>query len=297
MTKSWLVGIGMLAVMVALLVPATPVAAQEATAADITAEIDGDYGPHLPPKVYAPETYGTQVDLLIDVLHIFMVLLFVPWGIFFVYCLVRFRQRSGQRALIEPVKAKVSKYAEIGVAAFEAALLIGLAIPVWGSIKTDFPGEDKNPQHVRVVAEQFAWNFRYAGDDGVFGKAGPQFIDMATNILGIDPSDPHGADDIVSGELHIVQDRPVIAEITSKDVIHSFFIPVLRVKQDAIPGMRIPVWFQAAKSGNYEIACAQLCGNNHYSMRALMVIHKTQADMDAWLESAKPEAFDEDELD
>ena len=133
----------------------------------------------------------------------------------------------------------------------------------------------------------------------MFGRAGPQFIDMATNILGIDPDDEYGADDIVSGELHVVAGRPVIAQVTSKDVIHSFSIPVLRLKQDTIPGMRIPVWFQTKDdaAGNYEVACAQLCGNNHYTMRALMVIHATQEEADAWLESEKPEEFDEDEFD
>jgi cytochrome c oxidase subunit 2 len=228
-----------------------------------------------------------------------MVLLFVAWGVFFVYCLLKFRQRSGHRAVIDPIKAKVSKWAEIGVAVFEAALLIGLAIPVWASVKRDFPSDtgDAPAQHVRVVAEQFAWNFHYPGPDGAFGRTGPQFINMATNILGRDPSDPHGADDVVSGELHIVKDRPVIAEITSKDVIHSFFLPVMRVKQDAVPGMRIPVWFKAALTGNYEVACAQLCGNNHYSMRALMAVHGTQQEFDAWLESKRPVEFDEDELD
>ena len=281
----------------ALLAGATSVLAQESAAAPMfDVKITGEYGPFMPPDV---STTGHRADYLINILHWFMGLLFVGWGAFFTYCLVKFRQRPGHQANAVPIKAKVSKYSEIGVAIFEAVLLIGLSIPVWAEVKEGFPEEKDNPQHVRVVAEQFAWNFHYPGPDGVFGRAGPQFIDMATNILGIDPDDEYGADDIVSGELHVVAGRPVIAQVTSKDVIHSFSIPVLRLKQDTIPGMRIPVWFQTKDdaAGNYEVACAQLCGNNHYTMRALMVIHATQEEADAWLESEKPEEFDEDEFD
>ena len=102
---------------------------------------------------------------------------------------------------------------------------------------------------------------------------------------------------MVSGAPHFPMGRPIIAELSSKDVIHSLNLLVLRVKQDVIPGMRIPVWFEASGSGNYEVACAQLCGNNHYSMRALMVIHESQQDFDEWLESKRPEEFDEEEFD
>lgn len=289
----------LVAAVVAALGIASPAMAQDATAAEISVEIDGDYGPHMPPAVYAHD-YARKGDLLIEILHYFMLLLFVGWGIFFVYCLFRFRQRPGHQAISVPIKGKVSKWLEIGICVFEGALLIGLSIPVWAEVKNQLPTEEDNPMRVRVVAEQFAWNFHYSGPDGVFGKAAPQHIDMATNILGIDPDDPNGQDDLTSGELHFPVGRKVIAEITSKDVIHSFSVQVLRVKQDAIPGMRIPVWFEAAKAGNYEVACAQLCGNNHYSMKALMAIHETQAEFDSWFETAYEEAnaeFDEDELD
>ena len=127
------------------------------------------------------------------------------------------------------------------------------------------------------------------------GKIAPEYIDPADNPLGIDPNDPKGLDDLYASELHFPVQRPVIAELTSKDVIHSFSIPVLRVKQDVIPGMRIPVWFRAKETGNYEIACSQLCGNNHYSMRALMTIHDSEDAFEQWLVEQIPEIFDEDE--
>jgi len=271
-----------------------PVLAQSAPERSGT-QIDGEYGPWLPPNI-AGQDYAHKGDLLINVLHVFMLLLFVGWAIFLVYCLVRFRARDGHRANPSPVKGKISKYAEIGVALFEGALLIGISIPVWATVKEDLP-LDKDPVHVRVIAEQFQWNFHYPGPDGKFGPTSAELVNTATNPVGVDRSHPDGADDIVVGEFHIPVNRPVIAQIGSKDVIHSFFVPVLRVKQDAIPGMRIPMWFQANKTGNYEVACAQLCGNNHYSMRAVMVV-ETAEEFAAWVteKSAPPEEFDEDDL-
>ncbi len=267
--------------------------AQAATPKDTT-KITGEYGPHLPPDVSVD---GHRIDQMIDVLHWFMGVLFVGWGVFFTFCLVRFRQRPGHKANSVPVKAKASKYAEIGVAAFEAFLLIGLSVPVWAAARAQPPKAEDNPLRVRVVAEQFAWNFHYPGADGVFGRTNPTMVNTATNILGLDKTDPAAADDISSGVLVLPVGRPIICDITSKDVIHSFFIPVMRVKQDAIPGMRVPVWFTAkedAAGGVYEVACAQLCGNNHYSMRALMKL-MTPADFEAWaVESSKPPAEFED---
>jgi len=256
-------------------------------------QISGEYGPFLPTDV---SEHGYQIDRLIHVMHWFMGVLFVGWGVFFMYCLIRFRQRSGHLASCDLIKAKPSKYSEIGVAIFEAVILVGFAMPVWASVKLDLPKPEDNPARVRVLAEQFAWNFHYPGADGKYGKIGPQFVNTATNPLGLDPSDPDGQDDVYSGELHLPVGRAAIAEISSKDVIHSFFIPVLRVKQDAIPGMRIPVWFKPKKdgAGTYEVACAQLCGNNHYSMRALLYL-ESEEKFNAWMaeKSAPPEEFED----
>lgn len=272
--------------------------AQAVAPKDPSVKIDGEYATglgngFLPTNV---SEHGGQIDRLIHVMHGFMAVLFIAWGIFFVYCLLRFRQRSGHRASCELIKAKPSKYAEIGVAIFEAVLLIGFAMPVWASVKTQLPKPEENPINVRVLAEQFAWNFHYPGADGKFGKTAPEHVNTATNPLGLDRSDPHAADDVYAGELHLPAGKPVIAELASKDVIHSFFIPVMRVKQDTIPGMRIPIWFKskADSAGTYEIACAQLCGNNHYSMRAVLYL-ESEEKYNAWLaaKSAPPVEFEE----
>jgi cytochrome c oxidase subunit 2 len=268
----------------------------EAAAPQITAPITGEYGPHLPTDI---SVHGYRVDRLIHFMHAFMIVLFVGWGIYFVMCLVRYREGAGRPASYDLIKAKPSKWAEYGVIIIEAVFLFALTMPVWASIKNDLPTETEKPVRLRVLAEQFAWNFHYPGPDGKFGKTAPEFVNTATNPAGRDLSDKDGQDDLVSGEMHIPVNVPVICDITSKDVIHSFFVPVLRVKQDAIPGMRIPIWFQTKPGtmGNYEIACAQLCGNNHYSMKALMVVEPSREAFEAWVaEKSKKEIFDESEL-
>lgn len=206
------------------------------------------YGRWYPPQL---SEHGAAIDQLIDVLHVFMAVLFIGWGIFFIHCLLSYRQRAGHNARYEPVKGKVSKYAEIGVAIFEAFLLVGLSMPVWAKYKNDPPKKDDRLE-VRVVAEQFQWDFHYAGKDGQFGKTDASLI-SASNPLGLRSDDPHGEDDIVMvNEFHIPVDKPIYLRLTSKDVIHSFDIPTMRVKQDVIPGMEIPIWFKALPDATTE---------------------------------------------
>ena len=230
--------------------------------------------------------HGYRVDQLINVVHIFMAILFVGWGIFFVYCLSAFRQRPGHRANPELIHAKTSKYAEIGVAIFEAVLLLGFSMPVWAAYKHQ-PPKPAEALQVRVIAQQFAWNFHYAGPDGIFGKTDAKYIDETANPVGLDPNDPHGSDDIITiNNLHVIKDKPVIVRLSSKDVIHSFSVPVMRAKQDVIPGLAIPIWFEPTETGEWDIGCAQLCGNNHFKMAGRIIVH-TQADFDKWVESQK----------
>lgn len=274
----------------AVVAPVLPAFAQ-AVAPVSDQKIDGEYGPT---GITLASKEGHGIDSLINVMHIFMAVIFVGWGIFFVYCLLKFRARPDHRANPTPVKAKASKYSEIAVALFEAAVLVGFSIPIWRTARAEPPKAEDNPFRVRVVGEQFAWNFHYPGVDGKFGRTDPRLVNTATNVLGIDKTDPAAADDVTHGELHLPVNRPAIIDITSKDVIHSFFLPVMRVKQDAIPGMRVPVWFTPNKEGTYEVACAQLCGNNHYSMRALMFI-QSQQDFDKWMADrlAPPAEFED----
>jgi cytochrome c oxidase subunit II len=199
---------------------------------------------HLPIDASA---HGPQIDNMIVIVHWLMFLLFVGWAIYFVYVLVRFRK--GRNPVADPVGARshFSSYVEIGVAIFEAVLLVGFSIPIWSNVVNAFP-EEKDAVVIHVVAEQFAWNVLYPGPDGKFGR---QDIHLITpeNPLGIDRNDPDAKDDIATiNQLNLPVGKPVIIYLTSKDVIHSLNLPLFRVKQDAIPGERIPLWFTPVKT-------------------------------------------------
>jgi len=142
----------------------------------------------------------------------------------------------------------------------------------------------KNVLMVEVTAQQFVWNIRYAGPDGRFGRTDPKLInDAQVNYIGLDAKDPASRDDVLTQNLMAVPvNRPVQVILRTKDVTHSFFVPPLRVKQDAVPGMAIRVHFTATKEGQYEIACAELCGMQHYKMRGLLLV-MPDADYQAWL--------------
>ncbi|MBO6573891.1 MAG: hypothetical protein JJ896_00620 [Rhodothermales bacterium] len=222
--------------------------------------------------------HAAEIDFMMSLVHWLMALLFVGWGAYFIYVLFRFRRGRNPVANYDGADGKWSKYQEMGVILAEAALLVGFAFPLYGFIKNDFPTAQDAPFRVDVVAEQFAWNVHYPGEDGEFGRRVPELVDTVRNPLGLDDSDPASADDVVSvNELHLPVDRPVILNLSSKDVIHSFGVPQLRVKQDAIPGLIIPMWFRPNVEGEYEIACAQLCGLSHYRMKGYVTVESEEA--------------------
>jgi len=236
-----------------------------------------EYGWWLPPNV---SVHGGEIDATINLLHWFMLVLFVGWMGFIVYCLVRFRERPDHVAVYEPISGTLYKWIVGGVAAAEAVLLIAIDGPAWAKIKTAFPQQDA--MVVRVVAEQFKWLFHYPGQDGIFGRTGVEFY-ADDNPAGLDFDDDNGIDDITVRGLHFPYGRPVIARLTTKDVIHSFKIPVMRVTQDLIPGMEIPIWFEAKSGGVFQLGCAQLCGLGHYEMKATVTI-ESQEDFQLWLD-------------
>jgi cytochrome c oxidase subunit 2 len=233
----------------------------------------------LPPLA---STHGGQIDHMIGIVHWLMLVLFVGWGAFFAYTIIRFRKSRHGAANYTGVTGHYSTYLEGAVAIFEAVLIIGFAIPLWAERVNAFPPTTESTV-VRVVAQQFNWNIHYPGPDGVFGRTDIHLVNEDTNPLGLDLSDPNAKDDIWTiNQLHLPVDKPVLIYLSSKDVVHSFSLPVMRVKQDAIPGEVIPVWFVPNKMGEYEIACAQLCGLGHYKMRGYLTI-ETQQQFDAWL--------------
>ena len=179
------------------------------------------------------------------------------------------------------VKSHTSSYLEVSVAIVEAVLLIGFAIPAWATRVNEFPAETDSTI-VHVIAKQFEWHIHYPGPDGMFGRKDISLI-TPTNAIGLDRSDPYAVDDIATiNQLNLPVDKPVIVRLTTQDVIHSFAISTLRVKQDAIPGMEIPVWFVPTVAGDYEINCSQLCGLGHYRMRGFVKI-QTEEEFEAFL--------------
>jgi cytochrome c oxidase subunit 2 len=227
-------------------------------------------------------THAGEIDHMISLVHWLMFILFVGWGIFFIYVLFRFRKGANPRASYTGAKGKLSKGLEIGIVVVEMVLLIFYAIPAWAKRVQNFPSESEAVV-VRVIGEQFAWNVHYHGPDGKFGRTRPELV-SADNPIGLDRSDPDAKDDVTTiNQLNLPVDRPVLVHLTSKDVIHSFGLYEMRVKQDAIPGLSIPVWFIPNRIGDYEIACSQLCGLGHFRMRGFVTI-QSQADFQKWFD-------------
>ena len=241
--------------------------------------------------------HGADIDRVVVFVHWFMLVLFVGWISFFAVALVRFRRSRHPVPDYHGVTSHRNTYVEIGVVIVEAVLLLGFSIPLWADRVDEFPPE-KEATVVRVVAQQFAWNVHYPGPDGVFGRSDVKLVDEAANPIGLDRSDPAAKDDLTTvNQLHVPVGKPVIVHLSSKDVIHSFGVAEFRVKQDAIPGLEIPLWWvptvttaeMRERSGKpadwtYEIACAQLCGLGHSTMRGFVTVETPEA-YQAWIDA------------
>ena len=278
-------------------------------------------------------SHGLMIDNMISWVHWVMLILFVGWGIYLTIAVIKFSAKLNPKADYHGVQSHFSKYVEYGVIIVEAFLLIGLSIPLYAQLKTTLPN-DNDVHHVRIIAQQFAWNIHYPGSDGKFGKTNIKLVDEESNPIGLDRNSPFGADDFVTiNQMHLPVNKQVMIHLSSKDVIHSFGIPEMRIKQDAVPGMTIPFFFTPTMTssefldkikgterfnpkGNYgfdkeiweklkdkskkefrgyQIACAQLCGNSHYTMRGFVTID-TESEYNVWL-SEQVENIEEEEDD
>jgi len=263
------------------------------------------------PSVSA-STQGPQIDNIISIVHWLMLVLFVGWGAYFIFTLIKFRASKNPKADYKGVRNHYSSYIEGLVAVIEVALLFGFAFPIWASRVNDVPKGNEVVQ-IRVIGQQYLWNFHYPGPDGVFGKTSVNLVDEAENPIGLDRDDSFAKDDVYVPQMHIPVNTPINVSLSTKDVIHNFKLPELRVSQDAIPGMQVPIYFKAtmtseeflaklegtAREGmGYEIACAQLCGNSHYRMKGYMTVHKEE-DYNNWLieEAEYIDSGDEDDWD
>lgn len=210
-------------------------------------------------------THGHDIDRLFKIILGITGTIFVAVELVLVYFMFKFDGKEGRKGTY----IHGHHTAEIVWTAIPAVILIYIAVAqfsTWKEVKfTDnFP---KAPLHAQVLAGQFEWRISYPGADG-------KIETKTDNVESVN-------------DLHVVKDKPAIIRLMSRDVLHSFFLPNLRIKQDAVPGMTIPLWFQATEAGNFDLACAELCGWGHYKMKGRLVVHKDQADFDAWLAQTK----------
>ena len=158
--------------------------------------------------------------------------------------------------------------------------LLAMGAKTWAGVQ--FVAAPRDAVPIEVLARQFAWNFRYPGPDKRFGRTDISLINEAAgNPFGVDDADPASYDDIFSATLRIPAGKPVNLALRSLDVIHSFFVRELRVKQDLVPGMQIPLHFIADVPGTYEVPCAELCGLGHHQMRTTVIV-MPPSEFEAW---------------
>ena len=229
--------------------------------------------------------HAAEIDIIMLLVHSLMLALAVGWGGVFVYTLIRFRRSRQPKADYHGARSRYSTYTEAGIVIAELILLVGFSIPAWATRTRNLP-----PAHeavvIRVVGEQFAWNAHYPGADGAFGPQNPKLL-APDNPLGLDPRSPAAKDDITTvNEIVVPLGRPVIVHLSAKDVIHSFGVPAMRIKQDANPGMMTAVWFTPTMTGDFDVACSQLCGFGHNRMKAILRVVSAD-DFTRWLASQK----------
>ena len=198
------------------------------------------------------------------------------------------RQSAGPRLATRRAELLLSGVLGLCMAGIAEGGVLAIGMPVWSEYFAADPPPDA--VSIEVTAQQFMWNVRYPGADGQYGRTRAALIDDVTNPLGMDPTDPRGADDVIAlNDITVPVGRPVRIQLRSKDVIHSFFLPHLRVKQDAVPGMTPEVVFVPTREGQFELACAELCGLAHYRMRGVFNVVSASR-FDKWLQEQKTES-------
>jgi cytochrome c oxidase subunit 2 len=214
----------------------------------------------------AASAHAAALDAVLASVHLDMLLIFVSWLALFVIALVKFRRGANPTPQPQGARGIWAAIAIGAVIAGDVFILATQALPAW-SARNEPPSASVQPVEIHVTAEQFAWNIHYPGPDGAFGRTRQDLI-SASNPVGIDRADPSAQDDVgVLNVLMLPVNRTAVIQLTSRDVIHSFTLNEMRIKQDATPGMTSRVWFTPIRTGDWEIACSQLCGLGHYRMR------------------------------
>lgn len=237
----------------------------------------------------AASGHALSLDAVLLSVHAHMLVIFAGWLALLVIALIKFRQGAHPTPRAEGVRGMWPALAIGAVIAGDVIILATQALPAWSARNEPPPFDSAQgkppgvpPVEIRIAAEQFAWNIHYPGPDGRFGRTSQTLI-SASNPIGIDRGDATAQDDI--GLLNVLMlpvDRTAVIQLTSRDVIHSFTLNEMRVKQDATPGMTSRVWFTPTLTGDWEIACSQLCGAGHYRMRGEYHV-VSPAQWDQWL--------------
>ena len=229
---------------------------------------------------WAPESVtvgGKRVDSLLNFIFYLTGAVFILTQVVYVYYLIKYRKRPGSKAYYSHGNNKL----EIIWTAIPTAIFIGLVIysnRLWSELHSEPPADSVK---VDIVSYQFGWDMRYPGADGKLGKVDTKLYSV-DNKFALVPDDPAGADDFSSTELVIPVGKPVHIYLHSRDVIHSFYVPQFRLYQAAVPGRTIAwVWFETTKTGNFQLACSQICGSGHYNMKAPIRV-VTQEEFDKW---------------
>jgi len=244
-------------------------------------------------KLPIASAHGVDVDLLFWWTMVITGIAFVVTEVLLFYFAFRYRYRKGQKVSFYPDNSKLEIIWTI-VPAVVLTILILYGLNVWTEVTDKAP---ENAEVIEIMGMQFAWQTRYPGADNKLGKYDYKLID-AGNIFGMDLSDKNSFDDFTPREMHLPKGKPVLLKIRARDVLHSVFAPYFRLKMDAVPGMPTRFWFVPTKTTkemrdetgnpdfNYEIACAEICGKGHFSMRYLVVVD-TPEDYEKWKESQK----------
>ena len=225
--------------------------------------------------------WGT-IDLTIDITMWVTGFVFIAVNCFLAYCVYKFRQKEGHKAVYEPENHKL----EMGLSIFTTIGVVAMLAPglfVWATFVT--VPEEAN--EFEVLAQQWQWQFRYPGADGVLGTADTEFV-SETNPFGINPEDPNGRDDVVVNDpnMRLPVNQPVKALLRSNDVLHNYTVAQFRVKMDLVPGLTSYLWFDPTREGTYDILCEELCGIGHFIMRGSVTV-QSQQEFDTWL-AAQP---------
>ena len=219
-----------------------------------------------------------NIDVTVQITFWVCGVVFVAVGLFMAYSVWKFRHREGARADYEPENPRLELWLTV-VTAIGVVAMLAPGLIVWD----EYVNVPEDSQEFEVLAKQWQWAFRFPGEDGKFGTVDVKNVSL-NNPFGMNPNDPRGEDDVLvnTNTVHLPINQPYKALLRSNDVLHDFFVPEFRAKMDSVPGMITYFWFEPTREGKFEILCAELCGQGHYTMRGWVEVD-TQEDFDAWL--------------